>query len=244
MCNCTNECNENCQDCSSCDTKLPRGLIGHKGWSPQFAVITDPDNDKREVLQLLAWINGEGVAPTTYIGKYVGSTGYVDTIAEGKNIKGSGVTSGSGAPTDPGTVCGEVYIDASTGTSYVWNCETNEWESQGGENGLAGSKWYSGDNPDNTIGINNDFWFQTGSEPDAGKVYKKVAGVWEYTGVDLTGPQGPQGPQGIQGDQGIQGIQGDKGDSGEQGIQGEQGDKGIDAKIKPLQYQHSNEILY
>lgn len=64
--------------------------IGYKGWSPVFGVSTDGD---RRVLRLVDWVGGEGDAPTTYVGMYVGSTDLVVAIGDGVNIRGA---SGSG----------------------------------------------------------------------------------------------------------------------------------------------------
>lgn len=67
-------------------------LIGDKGWSPRFAVVSDSD---RRVLQLVAWVGGEGAAPGG-LGEFVGPTGMVATAAEAVNIRGATGASGAG----------------------------------------------------------------------------------------------------------------------------------------------------
>lgn len=64
----------------------PQGDPGDNGWSPQFAVVSD---STRRVLQLTGWTGGTGTTPTTHVGEYVGSTGFVPLIANGVDIRGS-----------------------------------------------------------------------------------------------------------------------------------------------------------
>lgn len=68
--------------------------VGDKGWSPQLAIVTD---SARRVLQLTGWIGGEGVAPTSYVGMYVGATGFEALIANGVDIRGAQGASGPGS---------------------------------------------------------------------------------------------------------------------------------------------------
>ena len=66
-------------------------LIGDKGWSPVFAVVTD---SARRVLQVADWQGGEGTKPA--IGLYVGATGLTAVLASAVDIRGAQGASGAG----------------------------------------------------------------------------------------------------------------------------------------------------
>lgn len=89
-----------------------KGDAGDNGWSPVFAVV--PDGERR-VLQVPDWIGGTGTKPDT--GKYVSSTGFVDTAAEAENIRGAG-GSGSGNVNGPAVSTNNAVAvwDGATGT--------------------------------------------------------------------------------------------------------------------------------
>lgn len=89
-----------------------KGDAGDNGWSPVFAVV--PDGERR-VLQVPDWIGGAGAKPAT--GKYVSSTGFVDTAAEAENIRGAG-GSGSGNVNGPAVSTNNAVAvwDGTTGT--------------------------------------------------------------------------------------------------------------------------------
>ena len=53
------------------------------GWSPVFSVLADGE---RRVLQVSDWVGGTGTKPTT--GQYVGTSGLVDDIENGVDIRG------------------------------------------------------------------------------------------------------------------------------------------------------------
>ena len=76
-----------------------QGSPGENGWSPVFAVVTDGE---RRVLQVDDWVGGQGTKPT--IGQYVGSSGLVNSIGNGVDIRGPNSTPvGWGeTPTDVG----------------------------------------------------------------------------------------------------------------------------------------------
>lgn len=59
------------------------GTDGDDGWSPVFAVVSDGE---RRVLQVADWTGGSGTKPAT--GKYVGTTGLVDAIGDGVDVRG------------------------------------------------------------------------------------------------------------------------------------------------------------
>ncbi len=61
------------------------GEDGDDGWSPVFAI--EADGATREVLKVVDWTGGEGTKPA--VGKYIGTTGFVDDIAGGVNIRGT-----------------------------------------------------------------------------------------------------------------------------------------------------------
>jgi hypothetical protein len=67
---------------------MPIGPKGPKGWSPVLAVVPDPDDESRAVLQITGWTGGEGQVPTVYIGWYLSTTGPVNNIPAAENVKG------------------------------------------------------------------------------------------------------------------------------------------------------------
>lgn len=69
----------------------PQGEPG-EGWAPVFGIVTD---GARRVLILLDYIGGVGTKPTTYIGQYVGTSGYVSLIASAVDIRGPQGTQGA-----------------------------------------------------------------------------------------------------------------------------------------------------
>lgn len=66
---------------------------GDRGWSPSFAVVSD---GARRVLQLTAWIGGEGDVPTENVGEYVGASGYTGVIGDAVDIRGPQGATGPG----------------------------------------------------------------------------------------------------------------------------------------------------
>lgn len=68
-------------------------LVGERGWTPQFAVVSD---SARRVLQLTGYTGGEGTAPTEHVGEYVGASGYTAVIGNAVDIRGATGASGAG----------------------------------------------------------------------------------------------------------------------------------------------------
>lgn len=94
---------------------VPRGDVGPVGgdaWTPVLANVSDGE---RRVQQIVDWFGGDGTKPDS--GKYIGSSGLVDTAAEATDIRGAG-GSGSGDVMGPASsVDGAlVAFDGSTGT--------------------------------------------------------------------------------------------------------------------------------
>lgn len=202
------------------------GGDGNDGWSPVVAVVAD---GARRVLQVTAWLAGNGVPPAS--SQFIGSTGLVDAIADAVDIRGSQGLQGApgqqglqGAPGDPGQP-GAPGNDGDDGWSPVFAAV-----SDGARRVLQIASWAGG----------------TGSSPTAGRYVgasgpvDDVADAIDIRGVlgpqgeqgpqGALGPQGvpgPQGPQGVQGDAGSEGPQGPAGDPGPQGPQGLQGDSGV-----------------
>ena len=58
-----------------------------RGWQPEYGL--ESDGATREVQKLIRWVGGTGSTPIDYVGKYIGSTGFVDTKAEATNVKGN-----------------------------------------------------------------------------------------------------------------------------------------------------------
>lgn len=86
------------------------GATGDRGWAPVFSLSSDGE---RRVMQLTAWVGGEGTAPTAYINEYIGSGGMVSDISSGVDIRGS-----TGATGEDGTILGtDSGYSAWTGTA-------------------------------------------------------------------------------------------------------------------------------
>lgn len=66
------------------------GVAGDNGWTAVLSVVTDGE---REVQQIIDWTGGAGTKPET--GRYVGVTGLVEDVADGKNIRGSAGADGA-----------------------------------------------------------------------------------------------------------------------------------------------------
>ena len=62
---------------------IGRRFVGDDGWTPVFAVVADGE---RRVQRVVDWTGGSGTKPAT--GKYVGTGGFVDAIADGVDIRG------------------------------------------------------------------------------------------------------------------------------------------------------------
>jgi len=67
--------------------------VGERGWSPSLAVR---DDGARRVLQLVAWVGGQGTAPTIGVGEYIGASGFDPSISNGVDIRGPEGPSGAG----------------------------------------------------------------------------------------------------------------------------------------------------
>lgn len=100
------------------------GSDGDDGWSPTFAV---QQNDDARVLQITDWVGGSGTKPAT--GKFVGSTGLVDSIDDAVNIRGAqgvqgtpGTDGDDGAAGNPGLIPGwlsGLQMHSSNGQSFT-----------------------------------------------------------------------------------------------------------------------------
>ena len=62
----------------------PAGKSGDDGWTPILATVADGE---RCVQQVTGWTGGQGVAPIS--GWFIGTSGYVETIEEAADIRGS-----------------------------------------------------------------------------------------------------------------------------------------------------------
>ena len=71
------------------DEALAAAIVANsaRGWQPEYGL--ESDGATREVQKLIRWVGGTGSTPIDYVGKYIGSTGFVDTKAEATNIKGN-----------------------------------------------------------------------------------------------------------------------------------------------------------
>ena len=81
------------------------GAPGSNGWSQTFQTFDDTSvTPSRVLLQFAGWIGGTGDAPSTpTIGQFLGDTGYVDTAALARDIRGpAGSGNGGGGTGDNG----------------------------------------------------------------------------------------------------------------------------------------------
>lgn len=90
-----------------------KGDKGDKGWAPVFGVVSDGE---RRVLQLTAWVGGEGTAPAG-VGKYVGAAGLVDDIAQAIDMRGEGFQWGSAY--NPATAYAKGAVIRDNGSSWI-----------------------------------------------------------------------------------------------------------------------------
>lgn len=68
------------------------GASGEKGWSPVIALVAD---GSRIVMEVVGWVGGAGVKPTTNM--YISATGLTFTIADAINVRGPiGATGATG----------------------------------------------------------------------------------------------------------------------------------------------------
>ena len=120
------------------------------GWSPVFSVVSDGE---RRVLQVSDWVGGTGTKPTT--GQYVGTTGLVDDIENGVDIRGP--RGGQGFPGRPGTnSVGDVQFSYGFFTPQMWkgiwqDARNDQWIAGGpSANGInissASGRWWRIDN--------------------------------------------------------------------------------------------------
>ena len=86
----------------------PTGPAGHNGWSPKFALELDGE---RRVLKVVDWVGGEGTKPNVNV--YVGTTGFVTTIADAVDLRGPQGADGVGSSTTWETLSGKPDIIAS-----------------------------------------------------------------------------------------------------------------------------------
>lgn len=85
--------------------------LGNNGWSPVFAIAS---SGAARVLQLVAYVGGEGTAPTTYINQYVGASGMTATIGDAVDIRGP-----AGAGTGDMLAANNLSDVASASTSFT-----------------------------------------------------------------------------------------------------------------------------
>lgn len=93
------------------------GSNGLNGWSPLFAVVQDPGDTLRYVLQIVDWTGGQGSKPSV-INQYIGALGIVNTPGAAVNIRGAQGLQGP-AGTDS---LGQVKISAADTTyGYIFD---------------------------------------------------------------------------------------------------------------------------
>ena len=113
----------------------PQGPQGNDGWSPILAVVIDGE---RRVLQVVDWVGGMGAKPAT--GKYIASSGFVDTAAEGTDVRGPAGTNAINTNSFANVVVGttplpttlvagsavdSLTINAGTGITYTADAATD-----------------------------------------------------------------------------------------------------------------------
>lgn len=168
------------------------GEAGSDGWSPILAGVAD---GAREVLQIIDYTGGTNTKPT--VGKFIGPTGQVDTIAAGTDLRGP--AGARGAKGDQGAA-------GTDGTVVIG----------------AGAEILTGDGaPDDSLGVDLELYLDNISDD----VFKKIDGHWVLQ-TNLKGAQGNPGIQGEDGEQGAKGDQGPAGQAGAKGDKGDKGDTG------------------
>lgn len=132
------------------------GADGDDGWSPVFAVVTDLGGSGVTALRIDDWTGGTGTKPAT--GKYVGTSGLVDAIADAANIRGpngpAGVDGATG-PTGPTGAAGATGATGPTGpTGAAGTNGTNGATGATGATGAAGAAVNFSDTA-HTTGVNS-----------------------------------------------------------------------------------------
>lgn len=125
--------------------------LGPQGWSPELAVATDGD---RRVFQLVAWVGGQGVAPTDHIGDYLTASGFDPDISLAIDVRGP--QGERFFPDAQGTLAGRtsydtelegfIYYATDNGEVYIKLSDTSgdwsvgyQWRGATGSTGPAGS---------------------------------------------------------------------------------------------------------
>lgn len=94
---------------------------GANGWTAVHALVSDGD---RRVLQLVDYVGGTGTKPTANLNSYVGSSGYVNSIAAAVDLRGApgsggGGGGGSSEPSPLEMAVASDKRDANTSGGYV-----------------------------------------------------------------------------------------------------------------------------
>jgi|GEM_PF-5117927 len=169
----------------------PAAPSGRDGWTPVLSIVED---GFRLVMRVRGWVGGAGDQPVA--GQYIGSSGYVESIADAVDVKGVGQKGWS-----------PVLATVSDGERRV--LQVYDWAGGQGERPLAGQ--YIG-----ALGLVSDIILAIDIRGPVGP--QGIQGD--------KGDTGPQGIQGDKGNTGPQGEKGDKGDAGPQGIKGDTGAQG------------------
>jgi hypothetical protein len=188
-----------------------QGEKGNAGWTALFTY--QQDGTERVVMYLSDYFGGEGIKPTTNIGKYVSPDGFTSDKSQATNFKGNkGDKGDQGDKGDPFTV-------------YKTYPSILEMESDA-------------DNvPDGQFVVISS----NVEDPDNGRLYIKGEEGFSFI-TDLSGAQGMKGDKGDKGEQGDKGDQGDQGDKGDKGDKGDQGDKG-EQGIQGIQGEQGYSVL-
>jgi hypothetical protein len=202
------------------------GSNGDDGWSPLLAVTADGD---RRVLRVVDWAGGSGSKPPT--GKYVGTSGLVDMVAQAVDIRGiQGLPGSQGVPGNDGSdgkSAFEVWLEA--------GYSGDEYDFFDFLKGIQGPRGYSirgfsasQANAPSDIAI-YDYALNVSAANITLGVYPyqrvltpgDVAQITSISPFSLSGvigntrgPEGPQGPTGATGATGLQGPPGPQGDPG------------------------------
>ncbi|MHA7872712.1 MAG: hypothetical protein ACX939_10210, partial [Hyphococcus sp.] len=109
---------------------------------------------------------------------------------------GREIVSGNGVPNDANGEDGDTYLNRDTSDLYakVGGTWLETGDTVRGPKGDTGNGWRGGNGlPSNAEGQNDDHYV----DRVTGKVYRKIADVWEDTGASLQGPQGPSGGRSV-----------------------------------------------
>lgn len=154
-----------------------KGATGQDGWSPVIALETDGE---RLVHKLVAWVGGEGAAPSA--GLYIGPAGLVATAAEATDVRGPVGLTGPAINIEVGSV--STLAPGAPATAVLTEVGDGEYELDLGI--PAGDEGPPGDDGADAIPPGIMFWY-AGSAPPTGFLKCNGAAISRTTYAALFG---------------------------------------------------------